>query len=198
MVARAGVPSGSMTAFESVDPALLARFRAGDEAAVRAVYRRYSALVFTVARQVVHDRGLADEAVQQTFLQAWRAADRFEGHRDLAPWLVTIARRVAIDISRRERRRPTTPLDHADPGDAALVAMPPSETACWEAAQVRDAIDELGPAERQVVRLQHLDGLTQQEIADRLGIALGTVKSRSYRAHRQLAGLLAHLREQSA
>jgi RNA polymerase sigma-70 factor (ECF subfamily) len=60
--------------------------------------------------------------------------------------------------------------------------------------EVRRAIDELAPEEREVVRLQHLDGLTHAEIAERLGIPLGTVKSRSYRAHRQLAARLGHLR----
>jgi RNA polymerase sigma-70 factor (ECF subfamily) len=60
---------------------------------------------------------------------------------------------------------------------------------------LRRAIDELAPEEAVVVRMQHLDGMTHADIADRLGIAVGTVKSRSYRAHRKLAELLGHLRE---
>jgi RNA polymerase sigma-70 factor (ECF subfamily) len=187
-----------MSAVDSLDAAVLQAFRRGEETAVRAVYQRYAGLVHTVARHVVLDRGLADEAVQQTFLQAWRAAHTFDDGRDMAPWLVTIARRVSIDIARRERRRPSTPLDDADTGDAALVTLPPSETAAWEIAQVRLAIDALAPDERQIVRLQHLDGFTHQEIAERLGVPLGTVKSRSFRAHRALATRLAFLREESA
>ena len=90
--------------------------------------------------------------------------------------------------------RPAAEQLHADPGDAALVSLPPSESAAWEAAQVRLAVETLHPDERQVARLQHLEGYTHQEIADMLGLPLGTVKSRSFRAHRSLATRLAHLR----
>ena len=177
-----------------LDDTIAWAFRRGDEEAVRTVYRQYAGLVMAVAHRVLHDRGLAEEATQQTFLQAWRSASTFEG-RDFAPWLATIARRVAIDIQRREARRAVTALDDADPGDPALVALPPSEEKAWEAGQVRMAIDSLAPDEREIVRLQHTQGYTHQQIADRLGIALGTVKSRSFRAHKALAARLAHLRE---
>ncbi len=179
----------------TLDPAVVERFRSGDEGAVRQVYRAYSGMVHSIARRVLHDQGLADEATQQTFLQAWRSASTFEGGREPGPWLATIARRVAIDIYRREQRRPASRLDDVHPGTAALATLPPNPEQAWEAAQVRLAIDSLGPDERMVVRLQHLDGLTHAEIAERLGIALGTVKSRSFRAHRALAARLAHLRE---
>ena len=179
----------------TLDRATVDRFRAGDDDAVRSVYRAYSGLVWSVAMRVVRDRSLADEATQQTFLQAWKAAGAFESGRDLGPWLVTIARRVAIDIYRREQRRPTSALEDAAPDHPALVTMPPSEDQAWEVWQVRQAIDTLGPDEQQIVRLQHLDGYTHSEIAERLGLALGTVKSRSFRAHKALAARLAHLRE---
>ncbi|MEQ1701539.1 MAG: RNA polymerase sigma factor [Ilumatobacteraceae bacterium] len=180
-----------------LDDATVVAFRRGDEAAVRSVYRQYSGLVLAVAHRVLSDRGLAEEATQQTFLQAWRSASTFEEGREFAPWLVTIARRVAIDIQRREARRAATALDDADPGDAALITLPPSAEQAWEAGQVRLAIDALPPDEREVVRLQHVQGCTHQQIADQLGIALGTVKSRSFRAHKSLATRLAHLREVS-
>lgn len=170
-------------------------FRHGDEGAVRQFYRHYHRLVFAVSNRVLSDRSFAEEATQQTFVQAWRAASTFELGRDPAPWLATIARRVAIDIQRREARRPAQRLDTAPPGDTSLVELPPSMEAVWEAWQVRDALDSLGPGEREVMRLQHFDGLTHNEIADRLGVALGTVKSRSFRAHRDLAHALRHLRE---
>jgi RNA polymerase sigma-70 factor (ECF subfamily) len=181
-----------------VDGGTFRAFQRGDHAAVRTIVRAYSGMVASVAHQVLHDRSLAEEATQQTFVQAWRAASSLDPERGMAPWLCTIARRVAIDIARREHRRPTTPLAEADPGDRSLITLPPSETASWEMAQVRLAVDGLAPDEREVVRLQHLEGLTHQEIADRLGIALGTVKSRSFRAHRALASRLAFLREESA
>ncbi len=178
-----------------LDRATVDGFRAGDDGAVRDVYRAYSGLVWSVAMRIVRDRTLADEATQQAFLQAWRGAGAFDAGRDLGPWLVTIARRVAIDIYRREQRRPTSALDDAAPDHPALVTMPPNEEQAWEVWQVRQAIDTLGPDEQQIVRMQHLDGYTQSEIAEQLGLALGTVKSRSFRAHKALAAKLAHLRE---
>jgi RNA polymerase sigma factor (sigma-70 family) len=177
-----------------IERAVVDRFRTGDDAAVREVYRACSGMVWSVAMRVLRDRSLADEATQQTFLQAWRSAGAVEPGRELEPWLVTIAKRVAIDIYRREQRRPTSALDDAPADDPALVTMPPNEDQAWQVAQVRQAITTLGPDEQQIVRMQHLDGYTQSEIADRLGLALGTVKSRSFRAHKTLAARLAHLR----
>lgn len=170
-------------------------FQAGDDGAVRELYERFGGLVFTVANHIVNDRQRAEEVTQHVFLQAWRNADRFEPGRDFAPWLATIARRAAIDLLRRERRRPADALDSADPSDSALVALPPSAEQVETVWSVRAAIDSLEADEREIVRLQHLDGHTHAEIAERLGIAVGTVKSRSHRAHRRLANRLAHLRE---
>ena len=171
------------------------RFRAGDDDAVRKLYHQYGRLVFTVALRILGNRQLAEDAAQQAFLQAWRAASTFEPGRDPAPWLATITRRVAIDMQRSEARRPSTSLEVADADEPALVSLPPSAEAVWETWQVRAAIDELQPEEREVVRLQHIEGHSQSEIATKLGLALGTVKSRSHRAHQHLASRLKHLRE---
>lgn len=175
------------------DP-LLSRFAAGDEDAVRTVYRAYGRLVFAVAYKVLGDRGLAEEATQQAFLQAWRAAASFEPSKELGPWLATIARRAAIDVHRREARHAHSPLEDADPAAPDLVSLPPSVDRIYDAWQVRQALSELSPDEANLVRLQHMEGLTQSQIAERLNIPVGTVKSRSFRAHRRLAGLLGHLR----
>jgi RNA polymerase sigma-70 factor (ECF subfamily) len=165
-------------------------FRAGDPEAVRAVYRRYAGAVHTVARSVVgSDDELCADVVQQTFVKAWRAAHTYDGDRDLAPWLYAIARRTAIDALRAERR--PTRGDHEQEVDAAVLGRSFEET--WEAYEIRTALDGLPPDEREVARLTHLEGLTQTEIAGRLGVPLGTVKSRAYRAHRRLAAALAHL-----
>lgn len=170
-------------------------FRTGDESAVRAVYDTYGRLVFSVAMRVLGDRSLAEEATQQTFVQAWRNAAQFDGDREMGPWLATIVRRVAIDIHRREARRPHESIETASSAEPALVSPPPDVEQIETVWLVRAAIDSLAPDERQVVQLQHLEGLTHAQISDRLGVALGTVKSRSFRAHKQLAVRLAHLRE---
>lgn len=168
---------------------VIARFREGDPDAVRAVYRKYSGAVHTVARSIVGDPELTADVVQQTFIKAWRAAASFDSTRDLAPWLYAIARRTAIDALRYERR--PTRGDHAPETDVAVTPISFERT--WEIFEVRRAIDDLPDEERSVVRLSHLDGLSHPEIAQRLEIAVGTVKSRSYRAHRRLAAVLSHL-----
>jgi RNA polymerase sigma-70 factor (ECF subfamily) len=161
---------------------------------VRALYSSYGRLVYAVAHRVLGRHDLAEEATQQTFVRAWQAADRIDVDRDLAPWLSTIAKRAAIDIYRREARRPTSTLADVSAHDAAVVSLPPEMDALDAVWQVRRAIDELPPDEAVVIRMQHLEGMTQVEVADSLGIAVGTVKSRSHRAHRKLASLLGHLR----
>jgi RNA polymerase sigma-70 factor (ECF subfamily) len=166
-------------------------FRAGDPDAVRAVYRRYAGAVHTVARSMVGDPELAADVVQQTFVKAWRAAASFDETRELAPWLYSIARRTAIDVLRSERR--PTMGDHAPQVDVAVTTLSFERT--WEILEVRHAVDQLPDAEREVVRLSHLVGLTHVEIAERLQVPVGTVKSRSARAHKRLATALGHLDE---
>ena len=170
----------------------LARFRAGESDGVQAVYRAYAGMVFAVARRQLGSSELAEEATQQTFVKAWRAAASFDPGRELGPWLATITRRTAIDIHRREARRKTVTLESTE---AIVVELPDHADTAYDVWEIRAAIDELAPAERDIVRLMHLDQLTQVEVANRLNIPLGTVKSRSHRAHRQLAARLGHLRE---
>jgi RNA polymerase sigma factor (sigma-70 family) len=170
-------------------------FRRGDPEGVRAVYREYGGLVFAVALKSLGSRDLAEEATQQTFVKAWRAAEGFDAARELGPWLATIARRTAIDIHRREARRPTAPLDDVAPADPSIVELPIGVERSFEVAEVRAAIDTLPAEEREIVRLQHLEELTHTEVAERLGVPVGTVKSRSFRAHKRLASMLGHLRE---
>jgi len=178
-----------------VEPSVLAAFQRKDPDAVRALYREYGRLVYAVALRVLGRSDLAEEATQQTFVRAWQAADRIDTDRDPAPWLATIAKRAAIDIHRRESRRPTRPLDDVAAGDPAVVSLPPDLGAVDAVWQVRRAIESLPAEEAAIARLQHVDGLTHREIAAKLGVAIGTVKSRSHRAHGRLATLLGHLRE---
>jgi RNA polymerase sigma-70 factor (ECF subfamily) len=178
-----------------VERALRRRFRDGDADAVRTVYRQYGRLVYAVAHRVLADASLAEEATQTTFLKAWRAASGLDDEREIEPWLATIARRVAIDIYRREAGRGADPLEFAPASDPALVTRPESAEAMSDVWEVRRAVADLPSDEREIVRLQHFDGLTHAQIAERLGLAAGTVKSRSFRAHKRLAEQLGHLRD---
>jgi RNA polymerase sigma factor (sigma-70 family) len=91
---------------------------------VFAVYRAYGKVVYAVAYRALGDKGLAEEATQQAFLKAWRAAATVDPNREFGPWLAAIARRSAIDVYRREAVRVADPLDTVPVGDPALTSSP--------------------------------------------------------------------------
>jgi RNA polymerase sigma-70 factor (ECF subfamily) len=171
-----------------VDREVLERFRLGDEAAVKAVYDRFGGPVFAVSMSILGEHGLAADATQQTFIKAWRAASTYDPERNFGPWIYAIARRTAIDLYRKRSRLVVS--DEVD-----LVTFPPGLETVWEVFEVRSALDRLPDDERQVVKLSHFDGFTHVEIAERLDIPVGTVKSRSHRAHRRLVEMLKHVEE---
>jgi len=167
---------------------ILERFRDGDEAALKTVYERFRGPVFAISVSILRDHGLAADATQQTFVKAWKSASTFDPDREPGPWIYAIARRTAIDIYRKRQRSVVS--DAVD-----RVDLPPSLDTIWEVFEVRAALDQLPDEEREVMRLSHFEGLTHTEIAEHMGIPVGTVKSRSHRAHRRLLELLAHLEE---
>jgi RNA polymerase sigma-70 factor (ECF subfamily) len=126
------------------------------------------------------DSGLAEEAVQETFLRAWRADDRFDSRRgSLRTWLFAILRNVVIDLSRARAIRPVAAEPGAegstDPFEQALVA--------W---QVEEAMRRIGEQHRRVLVETHYRGRPYAEVASELGVPEGTVKSRVYYALRAL------------
>jgi RNA polymerase sigma-70 factor, ECF subfamily len=167
------------------------RFHQQDVDALAEVYDRYSRAVWSVAMSVTRTDHLAQEAVQDTFLRAWRAADAYDPNRDLGPWLMTIARHASLDLIRREFR----PTRGGHEAEQDAVVEDPGIDQVWTAWQVQEALGRLNEEERLIVRLSFFEDLTQTQIAERLGLPLGTVKSRSHRAHRRLAELLSHLRD---
>jgi RNA polymerase sigma-70 factor, ECF subfamily len=175
------------------DRQLIDAFIRRDESAIREFYRRYGGPVFGIAMRILRDRGHAEEATQQTFTKAWQAADRIDPNRAVGPWLYTIARRVAIDVYRRERRHSVSNID-----DREIAGVPMSVDGAFEEWQVRKAVGDLPEEERDVLRHTYFLGYTHEETAERLDIPVGTVKSRSHRAHRKLAYTLHHFKEVSA
>ena len=153
------------------------------EEAVRDLYRSYAGEIFGFAFERLADRQLAEEVVQDTFTRAWRNARRFDSARGSArTWLYAIARNAVIDKERRRRVRPalaTRPLEErAD-------AEEPIEQSLrrW---QVRAALAELKPEHREVLALAYFQGLTLREVAEQIGVPLGTVKRRASYALRAL------------
>lgn len=169
----------------------LVRFRDGDVDALGAVYDRYAHAVWAVAMTVTHADHLAQEATQEAFIRAWRSASTYDPGRGLGPWLLTIARHTALDVLRRELR----PTRGGHEAEQDAVVEPPGMDGVWLAWAVREALGKLVEHEREIVRLSFFEDLTHPQIAERLGVPVGTVKSRSHRAHQRLAVLLAHLRD---
>ncbi|MBM0256407.1 sigma-70 family RNA polymerase sigma factor [Micromonospora sp. 4G55] len=162
------------------------------------LYRRYARAMFATAYRLLGNREDAAEAVQQAFFQAWRGARRLDG-RDgsLQPWLYAITRRAAIDLYRRERRGRLN-ISLSEGRTADLLSVPgPSMDDSWRTWQLRSALDQLPSRERQVLQLAYFHQMTQREIAEHVGIPVGTVKSRTSRAQRRLTQLLGHLRDEA-
>jgi len=121
----------------------------------------------------------------------------FDPTRELKAWLYAITRRAAIDVYRRERRSlQALTLDSDLYAGRATAVEGPSLESTWEARRVREALDQLSEEERSILHLAYYDGYPQSAIANHLGVALGTVKSRTWRAHRKLADLLDDFRDE--
>jgi RNA polymerase sigma-70 factor (ECF subfamily) len=169
------------------DGELLQRVGEGDRDAFEQLYRRYSRPVLGLALRRLGDRGRAEDAVQETFTSVWRSARSYKPERGPgAPWLYAVARNA---ISDRGRARVEPP---ADAPDEASNEPGPSETAerGWVSWRVHRALADLPENERSLIELAYWGGLSQSEIADLLGIPLGTVKTRTRSALARLADAL--------
>jgi len=162
------------------DPELFARIAEGDREAFGLFYDRYAPVLFGFCARILKDARDAEDVLQETFVQVWRDAGRFDPTRASAKtWLFTIARSRALDRwrSRRsvERRLSATPdesLDRAGAGDGG-------QDAAAQRDYVSRCLEKLSENEQAVLRLAYFDGYTQEEIAARLNEPLGTVKSRT-------------------
>jgi len=168
---------------------LVRRIGEGDRtAALGELYDLYGGRLYGLGLRMLADRGLAEELVQETFVRVWRAAAGFDASKGtVRGWIFTIGRRVAIDLHRR--RRPGRELhDGALP---ELGAMDGQLDALLLELTLREAMDALSPAHRQALELAYQHDLSQSEIAERLGVPLGTVKSRTHTALRVMREALA-------
>ncbi len=166
---------------------LLPLIAAGDERALGQFVRRFTPFVCSVARRMGTTTG-TDDVVQETMVRLWKSAARFDPARGSEPTFVaTVTRNVVIDRARREAARPSVPT--AEVHELAPPVEPAAESVATTMT-VRSALADLAPAQRELVRLAYFEQLTQKEIAERLGLPIGTVKSRTFHALRELRGLL--------
>jgi RNA polymerase sigma-70 factor, ECF subfamily len=173
------------------DGELLTRIAARDRDAFEELYKRYSRAVLGLALRRLRDRGRAEEAAQETFASVWRAADSYRPERGPgAPWLYAVARNA---ISDRGRARYEPPAEAPDEPSSAPGPDERAERA-WVSFRVHRALESLVQHERELIELAYWGGLSQSEIAERLSIPLGTVKTRTRAALARLADVLEEVR----
>jgi RNA polymerase sigma-70 factor, ECF subfamily len=163
---------------QSMKPSVLSRIAGGDSSAVRECMDQYGALVWSMSRRMSRTTADAEDATQEIFLQIWRCAGRFDESKGSEKvFIAMIARRRLIDRLRKTTVDP--PMDSSIEVLESIAWSDPgtSPEDCLEAEQARCALAQLRPEQRQVLELGLLHGLTQSEIATRLGMPLGTVKS---------------------
>jgi RNA polymerase sigma-70 factor (ECF subfamily) len=172
----------------------LVRFVAKNESwALAEIYDRYARLVFSLALKILNDRSGAEEIAQEVFAKVWRGSGDFDARRGkFSSWLIGITHHQCIDELRRRRVRPTTEsADHItlvetssanDPVEAAAQSL--------ERARVKQALEQIPREQRVVIEMAFFQGLTHQEIADRLNEPLGTIKTRVRLGMQKLKTLL--------
>jgi RNA polymerase sigma-70 factor (ECF subfamily) len=184
-----GLPGRDRVAAPS-DEMLISQIAAGDKGAIRLLFERHRVKVYRFVLRIVRDAALAEDVLSETFIDAWRHADRYEGRSSVSTWLLGIARHRALTAA---RRRPTESLD----GEAAQNAVDPGSDPETElgrketGAAIRRALTALSRAHAAIVDLVYYQEKSIREVAEILGIPESTVKTRMFYARKRLATLVA-------
>ena len=186
-------PAASRDLAHVSDEALLSLVASSDDQALAELYDRFGRVAYGLALRILRDGTLAQDAVQEAFLAIWRSADRFLAERAKAStWILTLVHRRSVDLVRREDRRRGEPLESA--GEPAAPETVEDEAALgFERRVVQEALSRLQPEQREALELGYYGGLTQSELAERLGLPLGTIKSRMFTGLSRLRELLAEV-----
>jgi RNA polymerase sigma factor (sigma-70 family) len=173
------------------DEALISLVASSDDGALAELYDRFGRVAYGLALRILRDEALAQDAVQEAFLALWHSADRFLAERAKAStWILTLVHRRSVDLVRREDRRRGEPLERAP--EAATTSTAEDEVALgFQRRVVQEALRRLPAEQREALELGYYGGLTQSELAERLGQPLGTIKSRMFAGLTQLRDLLA-------
>jgi RNA polymerase sigma factor (sigma-70 family) len=191
---RGGVAGAGQSAARLADARLAAALAGGDERALGDLYDQHGSACYALARRILVDPALAQDAVQEAFVAAWTGAGAYDpGRAPLRGWLLMLVHRKAVDLVRREQRHAGQRLDL----DAAAEAVDPDAQPVEELAaegvrrdRVRGALAELPEPQREVVALAYFGGYTQREVAALTGAPLGTVKTRTMSALSRLRQIL--------
>lgn len=191
-------PAADRSSTGARDAGDMARVAAGDVEALTELYDRYGPVAYGFALRLLRDHHLAEECVQDAFVALWRRADRFDPSRaKLTTWLLTVVRNRAVEVLRASAARPAdlraeVEHDETEAGPAELVAD------AERAGRVAEALAALPEPQLAAVRLAYFEGLSHAEIADRLDVPVGTVKSRIRLGLERLRPLVDELRVEVA
>jgi len=191
---------------EADDLALVARARAGEPEAFRALIVRYQRKVYAVALGIVLDRDLAWDVAQEAFVRVHQHLAEFKGDSSFSTWILKIASHLAIDALRKERTSTKEELEEVRPADLAqggegllatsLGSDPEHNLIRRElSSRMGEALAALPEKHRTILVLRELEGLSYEELAARLGIRRGTVMSRLFHARKKMQALLRDLRD---
>jgi RNA polymerase sigma-70 factor (ECF subfamily) len=162
------------------DEALVLLAARSEESALAELYDRYGRTAYGLALRILRDPALAEDAVQEAFLAVWRTASRFVPEKAKAStWILTLAHRRAVDIVRREQRRRADTLENA-PEPVAEEGVDEDAFLRLQRERVQSVLRHLPDAQREALELAYYGGLSQSELAERLGQPLGTIKSRMF------------------
>lgn len=180
------------------DAELIREAQANDHSAFETLVRRYAERAFRAAYRVLRDQQAAEEVLQEALIKAYRALPRFEARSSFYTWLYRITVNLALDRRRRGKREPTLEWDdaiahHVDPRAQVAVAHDPEIDLRRQEvrALVAEGIQTLPDAQREVLLLREVDGLSYEEIAESMGISKGTVMSRLHYARKKMIVFLA-------
>jgi RNA polymerase sigma-70 factor (ECF subfamily) len=178
---------------------LIERCLKGDQSAWEAIVRLYRRKVFNVAYKFVGRHDQAEDLTQDVFLKLYKSLDTFDRRANFQTWLISVSRNLCIDHYRSVRKERETVNRDVDPSDLAPASPGPRADTQLELRDrvqlLRRALDELAPTLRTAVMMRDLQEMTYQEIADRLDLPEGTVKSRINRGRTELARQVQRLRD---
>jgi RNA polymerase sigma-70 factor (ECF subfamily) len=173
------------------DPELVARLKRRDPQALADLYDRYARLAYSLILRIVRDSGVAEDLTQETFLRVWNRAQVFDSERGtLGPWLLAVARNRAIDYLRSSSGRAALSTHEMTETEAPILFanLEQELVSADEARRIREALTKLSGNHRAVIELAYFEGLSQTEMAEKLGQPLGTIKTWVRAALKSLRG----------
>jgi len=166
--------------FGEADPDLAERLKRREPQAMADLYDRYGRLAYSVILRIVRDSEMAEDLVQETFIRIWSRSQAFDSKKGaLGPWLLAVARNRAIDYLRSvDGRMARSSYELVEMENPALFANLESQViASDQASRIREALSKLNASQRNVIELAYFEGLSQTEMAEKLGQPLGTIKT---------------------